>query len=197
MARGPGLSTRFDDALVWAATLHRRQRKAKRAPYISHLLAVSAIVIEHGGSENEAIAALLHDAVEDGHTSGKAIKARFGAKVASTVLACSDDPALGALSWRERKEAYLVHVKDLESSAALVSGADKLDNVRGLVRAHRRDGEAMWEAREGGREARLWFYRAMVDTLETTGHVPMLVAELSDAVLELERRSQEAAAAAD
>jgi len=190
MARGPGLSERFDDALVWASSLHRGQRKARRAPYISHLLAVSAIVLEHGGSEDEAIAALLHDAVEDRHTTGEAIAARYGTGVAETVLACSDDPSLAELSWRDRKAAYLLHVRDLGSSAVLVSGADKLDNVRGLVRAHRRDGEAMWLRREGGREARLWFYRAMADTLAETGHAPMLVAELSDAVLELEVRSQ-------
>lgn len=184
-----GLSRRFDDAIVWAADLHRHQRKAKRAPYISHLLAVAALVLEHGGREDEAIAALLHDAVEDGHTGGPEIETRFGPEVAAIVLACSDDPELAGQPWRARKEAYVAHVGSLAPSAVLVAAADKLDNVRGLIRAYRREGEAMWAKREGGREARLWFYRAMADAMAGTGHAPTIVAELDDAVRELERRA--------
>ena len=168
-----GLSTtaRFEAALVYAHQVHQNQRrKGTGIPYIAHVLGVAALAIEYGATEDEAIAALLHDAAEDG--GGEAtlaeIRARFGDAVADIVLGCSDslveDPE-DKLPWRERKENYLAHLENASSSVCLVSAADKLHNVRSIMRDYREHGEEIWERFQGRRDGTLWYYETVTDTL--------------------------------
>ncbi len=166
------LGARFEAALVYAAQLHRQQvRKGSQTPYLAHLLAVTALVLEAGGDEDEAIAALLHDAVEDqgGYQTLDEIRERFGARVADIVAACSDAFVTPKPPWRERKEAYLAHLKDAPPEVRRVSLADKLHNARALLRDYRRDGEATFARFNGGREGTLWYYRSLVEVFQGTG----------------------------
>ena len=149
---------------------HNQRRKGTGIPYIAHVLGVTALAIEYGATEDEAIAALLHDAAEDG--GGEAtlaeIRARFGDAVAEIVLGCSDslveDPE-DKLPWRERKENYLAHLENASSSVCLVSAADKLHNVRSIMRDYREHGEEIWERFQGRRDGTLWYYETVADTL--------------------------------
>lgn len=139
------LSDRFADALVFAADLHQRQvRKGTEVPYISHLLAVTSLALEHGADEDTAIAALLHDAIEDcGADVGPQIALRFGPRVFQLVDACSDAaPAPGQPKpeWRARKEAYVANVSACPDEACLIIACDKLHNLRCLMRDIDRDG---------------------------------------------------------
>jgi GTP pyrophosphokinase len=133
------LSDRFADALAFAAELHQSQvRKGTRIPYISHLLAVTSLALEYGADEDTAIAALLHDAIEDcGAEVAPTIALRFGTRVLEFVHACSDAaPALGQSKpeWRGRKEAYVANVSVCAPQACLIIACDKLHNLRCLVR---------------------------------------------------------------
>ena len=169
---------RLGQAMAWTEAVHRGHlRKGTDTPYVSHLVSVAALVMEHGGSEDEAIGALLHDAIED--RSGddpegmkRDIVGRFGQPVLDIVIGCSDaesqrekdrengDRAL----WRERKEAYLAHLRTAPRPVRLVSMADKLHNARAILADYRRIGERLWERFNGGRDGVLWYYRALVDT---------------------------------
>lgn len=169
------LGTRFEQALVYATRLHAAQvRKGSQVPYIAHLLAVAALVLESGGSEEEAIAALLHDAVEDqgGYAQLDEIRDRFGAQVAEIVAACSDAFTTPKPPWRERKEAYLLHLQEASPSVRRVSLADKLHNARALLRDYRREGEHTWARFNGGREGTLWYYHRLVEVFQATGSDP-------------------------
>lgn len=181
--------TRFPDALAYAAALHANQRrKASGEPYVAHLLAVAAIVLENGGDEDEAIAALLHDALEDqGHaTSREELESRFGPRVARIVAACSDASGEGPKPpWRQRKEAFLASLDGADASVRLVVAADKLHNVRSLLREHARHGENLWRHFHGGRGGTLWYYRAVTDALHRAGPTGALD-ELEQAVCQLE-----------
>jgi (p)ppGpp synthase/HD superfamily hydrolase len=186
------LSTRFDVALVYASELHRDQvRKGTDIPYISHLLAVTALVLEHGGTEDEAIAALLHDAVEDqgGSETREAIRERFGNDVAAIVDGCSDADTSPKPPWCERKKAYIEHIKCASRSVHLVSAADKLHNARAILADYRRHGEILWGRFNGGREGTLWYYRALADEFCSvkSSH---LTEELDRTVTELEREAR-------
>ena len=183
------LTPRFDDALVYARRLHDGQvRKGSGTPYIGHLLAVTAIVLEHGGNEDEAIAALLHDAVEDqgGAPTREEIRRRFGDSVVAIVDGCTDTDQTPKPSWHQRKEAHLAHLREASSSVRLVAAADKLHNARSVLADYREHGEAIWEQFRGGRAGTLWYYRAMTDALADAGPTP-LSAELDRTVGELER----------
>src|SRR6185312_6819682 len=121
------LSTRFDEALVFASRLHARQkRKGSGIPYISHLLSVAALVLENGGEKDEAIAALLHDAIEDqgGDTTRQEIRLRFGETVVAIVNGCTDTDGTPKPPWQARKEAYIAHLRTAPPSFLLVSAAD-------------------------------------------------------------------------
>jgi (p)ppGpp synthase/HD superfamily hydrolase len=162
------LTERFDDALVFASRLHAGQiRKGSRTPYIAHLLAVTAIVLEHGGTENEAIAALLHDAVEDqgGQRTLDEIRRRFGQEVAAIVLGCTDTDQVHKPSWRPRKERYIARLPHEPYAVRLVAAADKLHNAGSVREEYRTLGDALWAHFTGGREGTLWFYRAVSDAL--------------------------------
>ncbi len=183
------LSDRFADALVYAARLHRtQQRKVSGTPYVGHLLRVAGTVLDHGADEDEAIAALLHDAVEDqgGAATGEAIRRQFGPRVAEIVEGCSDTDQTPKPPWRERKEAYLAHLADASASVRLVAAADKLDNTRSLLEGYRLRGDALWQSFRGGRDGTLWYLRSVVEVLQASGGNP-LVDELARAVSELTR----------
>jgi (p)ppGpp synthase/HD superfamily hydrolase len=185
------LGERFYDALVYAARLHATQRKkGSDAPYVAHLLGVTAIVLEHGGDEDQAIGALLHDAVEDqgGEARLEEIRGRFGGAVAEIVESCTDSFTTPKPPWRERKEQYLAHLPEASGSAQLVSAADKLYNVRSIAEDFRAHGDAVWQRFKGGRDGSLWYYREMVGRLDKLQGTPLLdqlrraVAELEDLV---------------
>jgi len=183
------LSERFDEALVYAARLHAGQtRKTSGVPYVSHLLRVAGIALEFGADEDEAIAALLHDAVEDqgGPPTRAEILRRFGTRVAEIVDGCTDTDQQPKPPWRQRKEAYLEHLRRASSSVRLVSASDKLDNARSLLIAYRRQGEAIWRQFSGARDGTLWYYRSLVTIFRQFGP-SALVEELARVVEELER----------
>ena len=176
--------------MVYAHQVHQNQRrKGTGIPYIAHILGVAALAIEYGAGEDEAIGALLHDAAEDG--GGEAtlaeIRARFGDAVADIVLGCSDslveDPE-DKLPWRERKENYLAHLENASMSVCLVSAADKLHNVRSIMRDYREHGEDIWERFQGRRDGTLWYYETVADTL-VRRYRTQLSRDLQDAVDEL------------
>ena len=180
------LTARFNDALQFAAERHADHvRKGTSIPYIAHLLGVASIALEYGANENEAIAALLHDAVEDQKATLQEIRDRFGAAVADTVAGCSDTDVIPKPAWRVRKEAYIAHIPTASLSVQLVSAADKLHNARAILRDYRDVGEALWGRFNGGRDGTLWYYRALVNTFRTVGSP--LVDELDRVVSELER----------
>ena len=182
------LSSRFTEALSYVAALHAEQRrKVSGEPYLAHLLAVAAIVMEHGGNEDEAIAALLHDAVEDqgGMATLEEIRRRFGATVAEIVEGCSDAMVSPKPPWRQRKEAHIAHLREASPSVRLVVAADKLHNVGSLAREYRRRGESLWALFHGGRDGTLWYYRAVTDALKQAAATP-IVEELDRAVEELQ-----------
>ncbi len=183
------LSERYDEALVFAHQLHRQQkRKGGTVPYIAHLLAVSALVLEHGGDEDQAIAALLHDAIEDqgGDATRQEIRRRFGRRVAALVDDCTDTDQIPKPPWRARKEAYLNRLQTLSEASRLVVLADKVHNARTLLLDYRSVGEALWSRFEGHREGTLWYYRVLVQVF--TGLAPSPLAnELERTVAELER----------
>ncbi|MDP8929463.1 MAG: HD domain-containing protein [Actinomycetota bacterium] len=160
------LSERFKDALVYAAQVHAGQtRKGSAVPYVSHLLSVCGLVLEHGGSEEEAIAALLHDAVEDrpDRTSLEKIEERFGDEVARIVRGCSDTVTHPKPQWRPRKERYLRHLESVDEAILRVSCADKLHNVRTMLTDLRKDGDKFWDRFNAGREEQLWYHRSLAE----------------------------------
>lgn len=183
------LSSRFTEALTYATELHSKQvRKGSGVPYIAHLLGVTSIALEYGANEDEAIAALLHDAVEDqgGESTRAEIYRRFGNTVIEIVDGCTDAETIPKPPWRERKEAYIAHIFNASSSELLVSCADKLHNARSILNDYRVLGEAVWERFKGGKEGTLWYYRALVEAFRQTGSTPLLE-ELERVVLELEQ----------
>jgi (p)ppGpp synthase/HD superfamily hydrolase len=158
------LSDRYRTALAFAFDLHRAQeRKASGVPYVAHVLGVSSLVMEYGGDEDAAIAALLHDAVEDqgGLAMLQQIEQAFGSKVAEIVLACTDSHESPKPPWRERKLRYVAHLRGAPAEAQLVAACDKLYNLRTILADFRLVGEALWERFTGGREGVLWYYEAL------------------------------------
>jgi (p)ppGpp synthase/HD superfamily hydrolase len=186
------LSPRFDQALHYTALVHAGQsRTGTGAPYMAHLLGVASLTLEYGGNEDEAIAALLHDAVEDAGGAPRMadIRLRFGPVVADIVAGCTDSDATPKPPWRERKENYLARLPRKTAGARLVSAADKLYNVRAILHHYRRDGEAVWSRFCGERSGILWYYRTLVTAFRQTNTHRELVDELDRVVSELETLS--------
>ncbi len=159
------LSEQFTDALTYACQLHRHQtRKADGTPYIAHLLSVAALVLEDGGSETEAIAALLHDAVEDqgGETTRQAILERFGAEVTAIVDGCTESMQTPKPPWRDRKRQYLENLRCADASVVRVSLADKLHNARSLLFQLQRQGTTVWQHFHQPPGDTLWFYQELL-----------------------------------
>jgi (p)ppGpp synthase/HD superfamily hydrolase len=160
------LGSRFLRAFLFAAEKHKGQtRKASTIPYIAHLMGVASLVLEAGGDEDLAIAALLHDVVEDcgGAPMLKEVRRRFGQRVAKVVDGCTDADTYPKPPWRERKEKYLRHLKTADADTRLVSAADKLNNVRSILSDYRAVGESVWSRFNGGREGTLWYYRTLLE----------------------------------
>ena len=184
---------RFRRALDYAARLHALQKsKGSDRPYIAHLLGVASIVMQYDGDEDESIAALLHDAVEDqgGQPTLRNIRRKFGNRVADIVWGCTDADTIPKPPWIARKKAYLAHLRNDASrnsaSIRLVSAADKLHNSRQILADYRVIGEKVWRRFKGRRDGTLWYYREVVKALRFHGVTP-LVAELTRTVHELER----------
>jgi len=164
--RSVTLGPRFLRAFDFAARKHAGQtRKATTIPYIAHLMGVASLVLEAGGNEDLAIAALLHDVVEDcgGAPMLKEVQQTFGKRVAKIVDECTDADTYPKPPWRERKEKYLRRLKQADEDTRLVSAADKLNNVRSILSDYRAIGDAIWERFNGGREGTLWYYRVLLD----------------------------------
>jgi (p)ppGpp synthase/HD superfamily hydrolase len=186
-------SHRLDDAFTLAHQLHADQvRKGTTIPYIGHLLAVTAIVIENGGMEDEVIAALLHDAVEDqgGAETREEIRQRFGENVAAIIDGLTDTDQMPKPPWRARKEAYIAHLSMASSSVLLVSLADKIHNAGSILRDLRVEGEKVWQRFNGGRDGSLWYYRALVEVFRARGQFTPLVDELDRVLIETNRLAQ-------
>jgi (p)ppGpp synthase/HD superfamily hydrolase len=187
-SRSVELGRRFEQALIFATRKHAGQtRKKTQAPYVSHLLIVAGIVLEAGGDEDHAIAALLHDVVEDcgGAPMLKEIRRRFGKRVAHVVEGCTDTDVTPKPPWRERKEQYLKHLRNADRDTRLVSAADKLHNARSILADYRDIGERVWERFAGQRAGTLWYYRALAKEFRKRKS-NRVIAELSRAVRELE-----------
>ena len=182
------LGPRFSEAFLYAAEKHATQKRKKTdVPYISHLMSVSALVLEAGGGEDEAVAALLHDVVEDcgGHPVLEEIRSRFGDRVAHIVDGCTDAYVIPKPPWKARKLEYLNHLRQADDDVRLVSAADKLHNVRTIVADFRNHGDSVWERFSGRREGTLWYYRAVLEVL-SEGKPNRLVEDLHRVVSELE-----------
>jgi len=183
----PPLGPRFDDAFTYAARIHAAQtKKGTPAPYLAHLMAVTALVLEDGGTEDEAIAALLHDAVEDqgGRDRLDEIRARFGDTVASIVEGCSDSFTTPKPPWFERKRAYVEHARRLDASTLRVSAADKVTNATAILRDWHKVGDRVWSRFNASREDVLSYYGALVEAFRASGGGP-LTEELARVVREL------------
>ena len=160
------LTIRIDDAFLYAHKLHRDQtRKGKPIAYISHLMTVSAIVIENGGTEDQAIGALLNDAAEDqgGHETLEEIRRLFGDAVAAIVYDCTDAWVEPKPEWRQRKEAYLANLPGKPPSSLLVLLADKVHNAEAILFDYRKLREHLWGRFTGGADGTRWYYGALVD----------------------------------
>lgn len=181
-------STSFSRALAWAAQLHVDQRrKGTDIPYIAHLLSVAALVIEDGGSEDEAIAALLHDSIEDQGVTADAIAADFGPRVAAIVVECSDATVHPKPPWRGRKELYIQHLEAASPEAVRVSLADKLHNVRSILTDYKLIGDELWSRFNAPVDDQIWYYSLLATTFEQVSSSPMvaLLRETVDEVVRL------------
>ena len=181
------LSDRYQAALSRAFHLHQgHYRKGSRIPYLAHLLTVSALVMENGGDEDQAIAALLHDAVEDrgGRPTLESIKRQFGERVASIVEGCTDAYAQPKPPWKGRKTDYLTRLMSADDSILLVSLADKVHNARSILTDLKNGEASVWDKFKGGKEGTLWYYQSLVDIFDKSSFT-ILKNELSQLVDEI------------
>ena len=189
-------SEKFEEALVYATRLHCNQtRKKTGIPYVAHILGVTAIAMEYGANETEAIGALLHDTVEDcdGAERLRDIRGKFGDAVAHIVDGCTDTDQTPKPPWLERKKAYVAHLKESDSSTRLVSASDKLHNTRAILADLRRHGPSVFEKFAGKKDGTLWYYRTLVTAFREFGDYRDLIDELERVVAEIERISGQAA----
>jgi (p)ppGpp synthase/HD superfamily hydrolase len=187
--RPPKIGPRLQRAFCYAAEQHSGQtRKQTAVPYISHLMAVAGLVLEAGGDEDLAIAALLHDVVEDcgGMARLREIRKRFGTRVAKIVEGCTDAYVEPKPEWWERKKQYLRELKHADDEIRLVSASDKLHNARTILADYRSEGEAVWQRFNGKKEGTLWYYRALSDEYRS-GNPNRISRELEITVGDLER----------
>jgi GTP pyrophosphokinase len=183
------MTERFTAAFTYAAELHGDQvRKGSGVPYIAHLMSVAALALENGADEDEAIAALLHDAVEDqgGDATREEIHRRFGKNVTEIVNGLTDTDTWPKPPWRQRKEAYIAHLANASPSVLLVSICDKLHNAASILRDYKRLGEDLWPRFRGGKDGTLWYYGSLVTAFREYFNSP-LVDELDKVVTELEK----------
>jgi (p)ppGpp synthase/HD superfamily hydrolase len=184
----PKLGARFERALRLAIRKHSGQtRKGTAVPYVAHLLSVAGLVLEAGGDEDLAIAALLHDIVEDcgGAPMLQEIRRRFGKRVAHVVDGCTDTDVCPKPPWRQRKENYLKHLQTADADIRLVSAADKLHNARSILADYREIGEPVWDRFHGKRDGTFWYYRALLNEFRQ-GKANPLINQLERVITELE-----------
>ena len=184
-------TARLSQALTYAAELHATQfRKGTTIPYLSHPMAVAALVAEAGGPEDEIIAALLHDGPEDqgGQKTLDEIRRRFGDNVANIVLECSDTLESPKPAWRPRKDAYLKHLETASPSAVLVSLCDKVHNMGTLLGEHKRIGDEIFKIFAGGKDGTLWYYGELLRIYRQRGLHPQLVQRLGETYQSLRQR---------
>ncbi len=187
------LSDRFLQALEFAFKLHKNQhRKGTNIPYFSHLMAVTALVFEDGGDEDQTIAAILHDTVEDhgGYETLLGIRQLFGERVADIVEACSDSFSLPKPPWEKRKKDYLAHLQVASPEARRVSLADKLHNARSVLRDLECMGDSVWERFNGGKEGTLWYYKSLSEIFSANQDGYMAI-EFKRLVCQIEERSDQ------
>jgi (p)ppGpp synthase/HD superfamily hydrolase len=180
----PILGDRFEVALVLAHRLHRTQlRKGTQVPYLSHLLSVAALVLEEGGDEDEAIAALLHDAIEDqgGLNTRDLILAKFGKRVCDIVEGCTESQTEPLPAWQDRKVLHLEKLAQETTSVRRVTLADKLHNVRSMLMDYNHCGPSLWQRFGGGRSGTIWYYRAVADCLRSP-HITPIFSELERSI---------------
>lgn len=192
------LTSRFSEALVGAADLHGRQaRKGTEIPYVAHLLGVASIAMHHGADEEQAIAALLHDAIEDAPDDlGAAwvrrwIEFRFGTRVLGIVEGCTDTDEVPKPAWRVRKETYVAHLAGAHPDVLLVSASDKLHNAGAVLSDLRDIGDRVWERfnADAGKTGTIGYYRGLVTAYQATGQHKRLVKELGAVVTEIEQEA--------
>jgi GTP pyrophosphokinase len=192
----PLLTTRFTEACSTAAALHAEQiRKGTTIPYVAHLLGVTSIALHHGADEDEAIAELLHDAIEDAPAALGAsgvrslLRERFGERVLDIVEGCTDADVVPKPPWRVRKEAYVAHLATQSPSVLLVSASDKLHNASAILSDYRAIGEALWNRfnRDAGKAGAIGYYRGLVTAFRATGAHVRLVDEFDVTVRAIER----------
>ena len=168
----PQLTTRFDEAFRYAHEVHDGQtRKGTQAPYLSHLMGVASIVLDDGGSEDEAIGALLHDAAEDhgGRERLADIRARFGDVVARIVEDCTDSWETPKAPWLERKREYIQHARRLPPMSLRVSAADKVHNAYAILRDLRNMGEEVWSRFSASADDVIAYYESLVRAFREAG----------------------------
>ncbi len=183
------LSRKFEQALVYATRIHGGQlRKKTQIPYIAHIIGVTAIAMEYGANETEAIGALLHDAVEDcgGAKRLRDIERRFGKAVAKIVDGCTDTDQTPKPPWLMRKKGYIAHLKHAPVSTQLVSASDKLHNLRAILMNYRTDGDKLWSRFHGGKEGTLWYYAALLEAFSDAKRLAPLLAEIDRTLTALE-----------
>jgi len=171
------LTERFESALLYALNLHRNQyRKQTDVPYFSHLLGVTSLVLEDGGDEDEAIAALLHDAVEDqgGIKTLEKIRLKYGERVAAIVDGLTDSYVMPKPPWKQRKTEYIRHLSNASISVIRVSLADKLYNARSILRALLRGERNVWNRFNGGKEGTIWYYQSLLNEFRKVSNSPMV-----------------------
>lgn len=162
------LSERLSQALALAIEAHNGQfRKETTIPYIAHPMAVASIALEYGADEDQAMAALLHDAVEDGGAKyADVIRSKFGDRVADIVNGCTDgvpDKNGNKSDWKQRKESYTAHLKSASDDVLLVSGSDKLHNARAIVSDLQNIGVRVFDRFKSSKEETLWYYQTLAD----------------------------------
>jgi (p)ppGpp synthase/HD superfamily hydrolase len=191
------LTDRYAEAVAYASALHAQQvRKKTSIPYISHLLAVSALVLEAGGDEEMAIAALLHDGPEDqgGQRILDDILERFGPRVAEIVRGCTDSLAEDPEDkddWETRKKDYLEHLEQTSADGLAVSLADKLHNARSIVTDLLIGGASVWGRFTASPDRILWYYQSILDVAERRCDRLFLVVNLREAIGEMTRLQEQ------
>ena len=175
------LGHRFQEALIYANELHAQQvRKGSNVPYFSHLLSVVALVLEDGGDEDQAIAALLHDAIEDqgGQKTRQEIQHKFGARVTEIINGCTDSDTIPKPPWKLRKQTFIEKFPSLSPEIRRVVLADKLHNARSILADYRRIGDDIWKIFKGKREGTLWYYDSIIEAAIQAGDNSFLLQEL-------------------
>jgi (p)ppGpp synthase/HD superfamily hydrolase len=177
----------LDEALAFVADAFRHiRRKASGVPYLTHLLQVAVTVAENGGDEDQMVAALLHDYLEDiPGARSDTLRGLFGGRVTGLVEALSESPSLRDANWERRKEAYVAHCHLISADAKLICASDKLHNAHSIIRDHRRIGPEVWRRFSGTTAQTRWYYRAMHSAL-ADGWQSRVLDELAEAVSELE-----------